>query len=54
MEEEVLGVGSGQWGEEILITPANLALASQAVILNLTDRTLPVFPVSGTPGEDGN
>lgn len=43
---EVLGVGTGQWGEEILLAPAALARASQAIMVNLTDKTLPVFPES--------
>ena len=38
MEEEILGVGAGQWGEEIMITPANLVQASRAQVVNLTDR----------------
>jgi hypothetical protein len=29
--------------EEILITPQNLALASQARVVNLTERERPVF-----------
>lgn len=36
MEEPVLGVGAGQWGEEIIITPANLVQASLAQVVNLT------------------
>lgn len=35
MDEAVLGVGAGQWGEEILITPQNLVHASQAQIVSL-------------------
>jgi Cys-tRNA(Pro)/Cys-tRNA(Cys) deacylase len=42
MEQDVLGVGAGQWGEEIMITPANLVKASQAIVVNLTDRSKPV------------
>lgn len=42
--EEVLGVGAGQWGQEIMITPANLIKASQAIVVNLTDKSRPVFP----------
>jgi Cys-tRNA(Pro)/Cys-tRNA(Cys) deacylase len=42
MEEDVLGVGAGQWGEEIMITPANLVQASRAQVVNLTDRDRPV------------
>lgn len=44
MEEEVLGVGTGQWGEEIILTPDNLVAASRAIVVNLTDRSKPVFP----------
>ena len=45
--EAVLGVGTGQWGEEILISPENLIRASQAQIVNLTDRSRPVWPEGG-------
>lgn len=38
MEEPVLGVGAGVWGEEILITPANLVRASNGIVFNLTRR----------------
>jgi Cys-tRNA(Pro)/Cys-tRNA(Cys) deacylase len=38
MEEPVLGVGAGQWGEEILIVPADLVRASQATVVKLTER----------------
>ncbi|UCG86109.1 MAG: YbaK/EbsC family protein [Gemmatimonadota bacterium] len=38
MREEILGVGAGQWGEEIMITPENLQKASGAAIVNLTER----------------
>lgn len=44
MAEEILGVGAGQWGEEIMITPANLVKASRASVVNLTDKALPVWP----------
>lgn len=44
MEEPLLGVGAGQWGEEIMITPADLVRASRAQVVNLTDRDLPVLP----------
>ena len=37
LAEPVLGVGTGQWGEEILITPADLVRASHAQVVNLTD-----------------
>jgi Cys-tRNA(Pro)/Cys-tRNA(Cys) deacylase len=42
MNEPVLGTGAGQWGEEIMITPENLARASDAIVVNLTDREKPV------------
>lgn len=43
MVEPVLGVGAGVWGNEILITPENLVQAAQATVVNLTDRSKPVF-----------
>jgi Cys-tRNA(Pro)/Cys-tRNA(Cys) deacylase len=43
MSEEVLGVGAGQWGEEIMIAPERLIEASGAIVVNLTDRERPVF-----------
>ena len=43
MDEPVLGTGAGQWGEEIMITPENLARASSALVVNLTDRDRPIF-----------
>ena len=44
LQEEVLGVGTGQWGEEILLTPADLVKASRAIVVNLTDKTKSVVP----------
>ncbi len=41
LEEEVLGVGAGVWGEEILITPANLVRAAEGIVVNLTRRDSP-------------
>ena len=38
MAEPILGVGAGQWGEEIMITPENLVRASGAQVVNLTER----------------
>ena len=38
MEEEVLGVGAGVWGNEIIITPQDLAKASRAEIVNLSNK----------------
>jgi Cys-tRNA(Pro)/Cys-tRNA(Cys) deacylase len=46
LHEPVLGVGSGQWGEEILITPENLLRATQALVVNLAEREKAVFPAS--------
>ncbi len=42
MDEPVLGTGAGEWGEEIMITPENLVRASDAIVVNLTDREKPV------------
>ena len=42
VNEPILGTGAGQWGEEIMITPENLIKASQAIVVNLTDRDKPV------------
>lgn len=44
MGESVLGVGTGVWGHEILITPENLVKASGAQIVNLVDREKPALP----------
>ena len=38
MSEKVLGVGAGQWGEEILITPDNLVCACDGFVVNLTEK----------------
>ena len=38
MDEDVLGVGAGVWGQEIMITPQDLVKASQAVVVNLSQR----------------
>ena len=38
VKEPILGTGAGQWGEEIMITPENLIKASNAIVVNLTDR----------------
>ena len=42
LDEPILGTGAGIWGEEIMITPENLVRASDAIIVNLTDREKPV------------
>ena len=41
--EPILGTGAGQWGEEIMITPKNLIQASNAIVVNLTNRDQPVI-----------
>ena len=43
VKEPVLGTGAGQWGEEIMITPENLIGASNAIVVNLTDREKPLI-----------
>ncbi len=43
MDEPVLGVGTGVWGNEILITPENLVKASGAILVNLVNRDKPVI-----------
>jgi len=40
VKEPILGTGAGQWGEEIMITPENLIRASEAIVVNLTERTV--------------
>ena len=47
LDEPVLGVGAGLWGEEILIAPAHLVQASRAQVVNLTDGDRPVLPEHG-------
>ncbi len=37
-EYDVLGVGAGVWGQEIIITPGDLVAASNAEVVNLTRR----------------
>jgi Cys-tRNA(Pro)/Cys-tRNA(Cys) deacylase len=44
MNETILGVGAGVWGNEILITPINLVSASQAIVVNLSNREKLIFP----------
>ena len=44
MNEDILAVGAGVWGNEILISPTNLVIASHAMVVNLTNREKPVFP----------
>jgi Cys-tRNA(Pro)/Cys-tRNA(Cys) deacylase len=38
VNEPMLGTGAGQWGQEIMITPEHLVRASNAIVVNLTDR----------------
>ena len=44
VREPILGTGGGQWGEEIMITPVNLVKASNAIVVNLTERDKPIKP----------
>ncbi len=44
VREPVLGVGAGQWGEEIFITPQDLIRACNAIVVNLTEREPPSLP----------
>ena len=43
MDELILGVGTGVWGHEILITPENLIKASRAQVVNLVNREKPAL-----------
>ena len=45
LRERILGTGAGVWGEEIMITPENLLRASDAIVVNLTDREKSVSEV---------
>lgn len=45
MQQAELGVGAGEWGQEIILTPADLQRASAAGIVNLTDPDRPALPV---------
>jgi Cys-tRNA(Pro)/Cys-tRNA(Cys) deacylase len=38
MREDILGVGAGVWGEEIMITPQDLQRACNGIVVNLTER----------------
>ncbi len=40
--EDVLGVGAGVWGQEIMIAPHELIAASNAMVVNLTGREQPL------------
>ncbi len=41
MEEDVLGVGAGVWGNEIMIAPGDVVRATGAAVVNLSDRSRP-------------
>ena len=43
MQESLLGVGAGVWGQEIMITPSDLVAATQAKVANLCEKSQPVF-----------
>lgn len=47
---EVLGVGAGVWGHEIILAPADLVRACGAIVVNLTDRERPAS-IGPTAGE---
>lgn len=38
MREDLLGVGAGVWGNEIMITPPDLQRACHGIVVNLTQR----------------
>ena len=38
MDEDVLGVGAGQWGQEIMIAPNDLAGVTGATVVNLSKK----------------
>jgi Cys-tRNA(Pro)/Cys-tRNA(Cys) deacylase len=38
MDEPILGVGAGEWGNEIMIKPADLVRATGAIVVNLTSK----------------
>ena len=40
MDEEVLGVGAGVWGEEIMITPEDLVAAVGAEVVDLSGKDI--------------
>ena len=44
VNEPILAVGAGVWGNEIMITPAYLIQASFASVVNLTNRDKPIYP----------
>jgi Cys-tRNA(Pro)/Cys-tRNA(Cys) deacylase len=42
LDESILAVGAGIWGNEILITPENLLKACSGIAVNLSNREMPV------------
>jgi len=44
VHEDIQGVGTGVWGQEIFMTPTHLVQASHATVVNLTDASRPVLP----------
>ncbi len=44
MDEPILGVGAGEWGNEIMIGPNHLALATKAIVVNLVNGSQPALP----------
>ena len=43
VNEPLLAVGAGEWGQEIFITPQNLIRATKAIIVNLLNKGQPVY-----------
>jgi Cys-tRNA(Pro)/Cys-tRNA(Cys) deacylase len=43
VDEPILAVGAGIWGNEILITPEDLLKASSAIAVNLCNRGMSIF-----------
>lgn len=37
LAEPILGVGAGEWGNEVIITPENLVRATNAIVVNLVE-----------------
>ena len=37
LNEPMLGVGAGEWGNEVMITPENLVRATNAIVVNLVE-----------------
>ncbi len=43
LSETLLGVGAGQWGNEIMISPTDLVRAANAIVVNLTNAGAPII-----------